>query len=290
MKNKKVITVVVCTIIVFILVRACTNALNKQIRNDIEKETIKIVSNEFAKDWHASIGDLLSEDIDFDEFPLSINFRNKYKNIQDIFGRSGKEKYIFENSYFDSYDESMSNIITIIYKTENNFEEIAYQLHYIINENNELDDIEILESRVYREEDGHYPRYIVYDYYYNDPSGNTWVLCHPYVRLDRGRDYDRVYVTDNFLKKFPNYLTTGITGDTDYMMFGKTYQDKNNDKVCYSEFLGLEWTKTYKLTYDIDEKGYINDVIVELYEKHKTEDPEYLKSYYKEYENNVGND
>ena len=305
MLNKKWIVIIICTISIFIITKSCTNFFSEQIRNDIKSETEKssfiietskkeeindIIEKKYLGDWEMAICDMLYEEINVKELPLSGNFINKYKTIHDIFKRSGKISHIFENNYFDSYNEDMENIITVTYKTGNDYEEIAYQLHYIINDNNELDDIEILDSRVYRNADGDYLKYVRYEYYYDNPVGANWALCYPYVRVDKNRDYDRVYVTENFIKKFPNYLTTGITGDTDYIMFGEHYQDENDDKVCYAEFLGLEWIKTYKLTYDIDEKGYVDDVEVELYEKHKTEDPEYIKSYYQEYLDNVGND
>lgn len=284
MKNKKVITVIVCTILVFILVRACTNALNKQIRNDIEKETIKIVSNEFAKDWHASIGDLLSEDIDFDEFPLSINFRNKYKTIQDIFGRSGKEKYIFENFYFDSYDESMSNIITIIYKTENGFEEIAYQLHYIINENNELDDIEILKSRVYREEDGHYPKYTYYRTYNQNSIAALFCLTIPKRSWDDGAV---TYLTDNYINHHKDYKTESIIPWKDWLYLDESTvkQDDENDRIWYVEVVNTKEVRKYKIEFIIDENDYVDDYIIEEIERREVIDKEaVLDDYYTNYD------
>ena len=304
MLNKKWIVIIICTISIFIITKSCTNFFSEQIRNDIKNENEKInqvietvkreevVQNEYVlkykDDWTMIINYFLRRLISYDEMSLSQNFINKYPQLDNFI--EGKCDGRIIDNYFDSYNEDMENIITVTYKTGNDYEEIAYQLHYIINNDNELDDIEILDSRVYRNADGDYPKYVRYEYYYDNPVGANWALCYPYVRVDRDVDYYRVYVTDNFLKKFPNYLTTGVTGDTDYIMFGEHYQDENDDKVCYAEFLGLEWIKTYKLTYDIDEKGYVNDIDIELYEKHKTEDPEYIKSYYQEYLDNVGND
>ena len=246
MKNKQVITVIVCTILVFILVRACTNMLNEKIRNDIENETtitkksISESKNEYlikySGNWEIIIDYFLMGRIEYNEMPLSEKFKKKYPSLDSFI--KGKCTGESSDSLFDEYDKN-SNIMTIRYKTGKGFEEIGYKLHYVINDKNELDDIEILDSRVVIDEDGHYPKYEKYHYFYDDPIVATDILCFPY-RMDRDGDYYRIFVTKDFEEKFPDCqndddLNDGIVGDKDYLICGNVIQDNEHSNVFYVE-------------------------------------------------------
>ena len=290
---KKKIRLILAFFVVILII--CLMFLWKTIKkfSDNENENISDYKNKneyiikYNGNWEMLINHFLRGNINYNEMPLTINFRNKYKSINDII--SGKCTGESMDSIFDEDNSNLSNIMTICYKTGNGLEEMVYKLHYIISDNNELDDIVILDSRLFEDENGAYKQYVKYHYYYDEPSIVTAALCYPYVSRNKNDEYYRVYVTNSFEKKFPDYLSTGITGDKDYIMYGDYYCDRNDRDICYAEFLGLDWTKTYKLTYDIDDKGYINDVDVKLYEKKKTEDPQYVKNLYQEYLDNIDN-
>ena len=286
MRNKyKIIVVLLFGIILFIVI-----VFFSIVRNNNQQKIDNVtISNNLKTNWDDSICDLLYGKIGFNNFPLSHKFLSKYNSINDLF--SGKVKHIFENDYFESYNENMENILTITIETGRGYEQIAYQLHYVINENNELDDIEILDSRVYKNSNGEYLHYDKYHYYFDDPKVATDILCFPY-RNDFDGDPYRVYVTKSFTEKFPDcqddtYLNDGIVGDKDYLICGEVIQDNDQPNICYVEFLDIDWTKTYKITFDILDNGYINDATIELYKKELTKDPEYVKELYEGYKENV---
>lgn len=275
------ISIVLCIILI---IKNAKNNEYKQVNNN------KGITNEYVKqfrdNWEILVDYFLSGLIDYDDMPLSNNFIEKYPKLESII----KFKSIRESAdlVFDIPKDS-NNVMTIRCKTGNGLEQIAYMLRYIINDKNELDDIEILDTRIYENSNGEYLHYVKYHYYYDEPSIVTAALCYPYVSKNKEDEFYRVYVTKDFEKKFPEYLKFGITGDKDYIMYGDYYCDRNNRDVCYAEFLGLQWTKTYKLQYDIDDKGYVNDIDISLIEKKKTEDPQYVKNLYEEYLDNIDN-
>ena len=141
----KIVISIIVVVILFALVIIYNNIKISKENGIILSE----IKDKYSKNWESSICDFLYERIDFNSFPLSKNFKMKYKSINDIF--KGNVTHIFENDYFDNYDKNMNNILTITCETGKGYEQVAYQLHYVINENNELDDIEILDSRIYED-------------------------------------------------------------------------------------------------------------------------------------------
>ena len=301
MRDKyKIIGAILAVIIIFVITRACSNYFSNKIREDVKSDTQIKTSNEllenskneyvlkYKDDWELLIGYFLRGLISYDEMPLSRKFVNKYPRISNII--TGKVTGNRTKDMFDN-NENMENLAVIGCKTGNGSEDIAYQLHYIINDKNELDDIEILDSRVVIDENGEYPHYEKYHYYYDDPVTDADILCFPY-RMDRDGDYYRIYVTEAFDKKFPGCqddkdLKDGIVGDKDYLICGSVTQDKEYPNICYAEFLDVDYIKTYKITFEILYNGYINDAIIELYKKEVTKDPEYVKEIYEGYKENV---
>ena len=89
MRDKyKIIGAILVVIIVFVITRACSNYFSNKIREDVKSDTQIKTSNEFkseyAKDWIVSICDFLNGNIEYDQFPLSNNFKIKYKSVKDI--------------------------------------------------------------------------------------------------------------------------------------------------------------------------------------------------------------
>lgn len=284
-----IITFLVSLIMACILIR---NVLkNSDSIKNINNETI--ITNEYIvkyKDnWEMLINYFLRGLIDYNEMPLSKNFCQKYNNVRSIV--PGNVFGILENIIFNNTNEELKNCMTIHTKTGKGSEDIAYLLHYKINEKNELDDIEILDSRVLIDENGSYMHYDEYHYYSENQVLATDILCFPY-RNDFDGDPYRVYVTNKFYEKFPycqddKNLNDGIVGDTDYLICGDVTCDKEQSNVCYAKFLDVDYTKTYKITYIIADNGYIDDAKIELYKKEVTKDPEYVKALYEGYKENV---
>ena len=283
-----VITFSVALIIVCILIRnVLKNSDSTKIINNETKMTNEYIVK-YKDNWEMLINYFLRGLINYNEMPISKNFKAKFKSVNDII----KGNCIGESadSVFDN-NVGINNIMSIRYKTGKGSEDIAYQLHYKINEKNELDDIEILDSKVLIDENGSYMHYDEYHYYSENQVLATDILCFPY-RNDFDGDPYRVYVTNKFYEKFPycqddENLNDGIVGDTDYLICGEVTCDEEQLNICYAEFLDVDYTKTYKITYKIADNGYIDDAKIELYKKEATKDPEYVKALYEGYKENV---
>lgn len=241
---------------------------NKTINNDIIYEN-----------WGKAIYELLNKTYKWDEFPLSETFKNKYKSARDIVKGTVVSLYSDNESLF-TIDESIKDQTLIITsKTGDGLEQIAYLIKYTINANNELDDLEIIDKKVIENIDGSYPVYDSFHYYIDDPITVTYRLVFP-----ESCDYNyKVFVTKNFENKFNNYLGKGIIDDDKYLIFGDVKQDERDKNICYAEFLDVNITKYYKIIYEINPDGYINDATIELVETKTTANPEYVKELYNGY-------
>lgn len=277
-KYQIIIIITLIGIALLIVTRSCSRVIENNIRQYIkndEKPTNEYLIK-YKDDWINLIAFLLQGKIDFKDFPLSKNFLNKYNVANDVLKGKVMGTHDAIAQTFDITEDIEKHIMTIGVKTGNGFEEVAYQLHYVINEKNELDDIEILDSKVIEDENGEFIQYDKYILYDDDKRLSTYILVFPQSTTG----HTKVYVTDKFKAKFSNYESEGILEDKDYLIYGEVTQDKENEEMCYVECLDIEYTKIYKITYIIDEKGYIDDAEIELYETKKTEDPEYVKNFY----------
>ena len=199
MRDKyKIIGAILVVIIAFILTRACSNYISGRIREDVKNEENTTISNEikleYASDWIKSICEFLKGNIEYDKFPLSSKFKNKFKSVNEIV--QGKVMGTIEanSDIFDINADYEKQIMGIGVKTGNGYEEIIYQLHYIVNDKNELDDIEILDSRVVIDENGSYPQYVSYKIYDKKPSAAIYCLTNPKRYMHDG---DICYLTEN---------------------------------------------------------------------------------------------
>lgn len=265
----------------FILIVLCILLIIKSVKNNENKQidkNIKITNeylNQYRDNWEMIINHFLRGNISYNEMPLSISFKRKYKTINDIIdGECTGESM---DSFFDIDSSNSINVMTICYKTGKGLEQIVYQLHYIINDNNELDDIEILNSRVFEDENGSYKQYDKY-WLYDDCDFACGLLVRPWRNVP-----DYLYVNDNFLLKYPKYPEKGILLNETYMIEEDLWQDKENNRICYVIVMDLNYTKTYRIDVDIDEKGYVNDAIVSLIKTEVTKDPQYVNDVYREH-------
>ena len=239
-------------------------------------ETKKEKENEYVikykDDWGMLINYLLIGKSKFDELDLSDNFKSKYSKVSDII--KGNVIGTLDNTLFDEFDDK--NTIVIGSKKNVTSELNAYKLRYVINDKNELDDIIIVDTKMLRDEIGkdiEYDKYV----YYNDCDYACGLLVRP---IRNAPTY--LYVSDNFLQKFPKYPSAGVLSDVDYMIEDELYKDENDSSVCFAVVMNLEETKTYKLNVKLDDKGYVDDVNIELVDIKPTEDQQYVQDAYDE--------
>ena len=265
--------------------------LMDKMRTDIENETInnrvdmESSTNKYVKkyknDWEMLVNFFLMGKIGYDEINLSDKFIKKYPTIDSIV--KGKGNGGIENDFFDNYNENMENILTFTCLTGNEKEEMAYQLHYIINENNELDDIEILDSKLWCDKKGDIIQYIRYVTYNQNPAAALFCLTIPIGSWDE----DTVpYLTDKYMEKYKNYRTESIIPWKDWLYVdeGTIKEDENNDRIWYVEAVNTEEIRKYKIEFIIDEKGYVDDYKIEEIERREVVDKEeILDKYYEIY-------
>lgn len=276
-KYKIIIIITLIGIALLIITRSCSRAIQNSIRQDLKKDEKS--TNEYLikyKDnWEMKINHFLGGEITYDEMPISNIFKKKYPQLHSIIkGKCTRESC---NSYFDMNNASENNVMTISYKTDNGYEMIGYKLHYVINEKNELDDIEILDSKVIEDENGEFIQYDKY-YYYLDCDFSYGLLVRPAVNKP-----NYLYVSDNFIKKFPEYPNKGVLKDYSYMIVEDLYYDKENPLICWALVMDLEKTTLFKIQVKLDDKGYVDDVDVNIDNVKKTEDTKYVQSVYDEY-------
>ena len=287
MRDKyKIIGAILVVIIVFVITRACSNYFSNKIREDVKSDTQIKTSNEFkseyAKDWIVSICDFLNGNIEYDQFPLSNNFKIKYKSVKDII--QGKVMGTIEanSDIFDINADYDKQIMGVGVKTGKGYEEVIYQLHYIINDKNELDDIEILDSRVVIDENGGYPKYVSYKTYDKKPSAAIYCLTNPKRYMHDG---DICYLTENYIEKHKDYMTNSILPWKDWLYIDEftVIMDKSDNRIWYLEAVNMDEVRKYKIKFIIDDRGYVDDYIIDEIERREVLDKESVKSDYYEF-------
>lgn len=242
----------------------------KNLISDTKQENEYVTK--YKDDWKMLINYLLIGKIRFDELSLSDNFKLKYSKTSDII--KGSVIGALEDIVFDESDSK--DTIVIGSKANLTKELNAYKLKYVINDKNELDDIIVIDTKMLRDENGRdieYDKYV----YYNDCDFACGLLVRP---VRNAPTY--LNVSENFLQKFPKYPNTGVLSDVDYMIEDALYKDENDSSICYAVVMSLEETKTYRLSIKLDDKGYVDDVDIELIETKPTADPQYVQDAYDE--------
>lgn len=210
-------------------------------------------------DWEMIIDYFLAGSLDYTKMPLSKKFIEKYPNIESIIPYNSIRESA--DSVFDLPND-MTNVMTIRCKTEKGYEQIAYMLRYYINEFEELDDIEILDSRIYETENGSFPEYAHYKTYLENPNCAIYCLTNPKRYMDNG---DVCCLTDNYMRNNSDYKTKSIIPWNGWLYIdeGTVEQDRINDRVWYLEAVNIEKIIKYKIEFIIDDRGYIDDYRIE---------------------------
>lgn len=165
--NKTIIKYIIITIvfiIIAIVIKSCFNSITKKMLSydDTTEEIIIINETEYipkvADDGNTNltITDILQKNNDgkWDKYPLSGNFRNKFKNRFDIINEVDNAKIITGGKNKDKDNRNAEKIILIWkdnYRNDNCFQ-TNYYFEYKINDKHELDDLILLRKVDYRED------------------------------------------------------------------------------------------------------------------------------------------
>ena len=231
--------------------------INEQVKNNKQIINTKMNMND---DFINIVYRTVKKNGDWNDLPLSKKFKKKYnaKNgvlnddkVTDIYGggNSDKEKQIVVlNIKHDAKDEE-------------------YYIHYTLNEDNELDDVEIVDKKLLYDENGNE---VIYKETMNGAFVSNIVLLAAPGRLEYN-PFKYIYVTDNYLNKwsggFIDYnISCGIEPITEieskenHLVYLYVVQDKFDEN---GTIIGDEWEKYFKVHYFVDENMWLDDVEVE---------------------------
>ena len=231
--------------------------INEQVKNNKQIINTKMNMND---DFINIVYRTVKKNGDWNDLPLSKKFKKKYnaKNgvlnddkVTDIYGggNSDKEKQIVVlNIKHDAKDEE-------------------YYIHYTLNEDNELDDVEIVDKKLLYDENGNE---VIYKETMDGAFASNIVLLAAPGHLEYN-PFDYIFVTDNYLNKwsggFIDYNIScgiepisGIESKENHLVYLYVVQDKFDEN---GTIIGDEWEKYFKVHYFVDENMWLDDVEVE---------------------------
>lgn len=270
--------VLVCILAIFGIINL-TKSIQVAIKRNkkIELRKQKYEADEFYIE--NAIGEVLNRGVDYDRLPLSDNFIKKYKGKDIIEYEEGQECYFNDLKYYNKEERICTICIEHPYNAiigRSKYDEM--RIKYYLNEFYELDDIEILNRRVSYDEYGEH-------YYYdmlNDKFNLLFYILSPWMLNDTSNDH--LDVSDDFKRKYPNYLTKSIL-NIKYKAVGIEESDIKNEFIV--ELLDFDRTRYYKATMipNKEHEEQLDDVIFEFIREEEPMDSKELRSILIDYGN-----
>ena len=262
-KKIKIISIFVIVIVILSLVMLFNNKKNdiNIYNNKTNENDIKLNMDD---DFINIIYYTVKKNSDWTNLPLSNKFKNKYNPQNGILNDDG----ITNISGGGDSDKDKQIVVLNIF---HNSKKEEYHIHYILNEQNELDDVEIVNKKLLYDENG---KEVIEKA--NTSAGAIISLCAPY-RLEYN-PLDYYNVTENYIKKWgggfiPQQAIQGV------LDIPKLNDEVNNIVYIESEYPELDESESiiigeglkryFRVHYFVDENMWLDDVEVE--EVSKTE-------------------
>lgn len=255
-----IVIFVVAIIGIFVVFIINLNYVDNGITNS-EFQTTNVIN--IDNDIAYIIQIVAEKNSDWTKLPLSNKFKTKFNSEYGILGKDDNYSRLYGSTNLLDKEKKIAGLVVF-----HDAKEEEYYIHYIVNDKNELDDVEIVDKILRYDENG---KEVIYKETMNGAFvSNIIQLAAPY-RLDWD-PFDYVYVTDHYLHKwgggFVDYDDTGCAiedidalNDKDkqivYLSVALHKFDKNG------EIIGYEPEKYYKVHYIIDDKAWLDDVEVE---------------------------
>ena len=284
--NKKKIIILILGIIVFILIvvllRNCI--VNNKILNEEDIET-EVDYYEFTDERWAIGYEVAKKNGDWSKLPLSEEFRKKYNEKDGILGKEEYDKIEYAPMWAQDF-ERLEDHVKFFVITQGK-KKTAYTYIIFDNDDGLVDDVYLFEKIILYDEDGNalgIPKYTYFSY-------NMGIESYFKTLAYGGDEADIIEVTDNFRKKYPNFIDlfiryspgeynilTYIFDDETQTIAAITY-DKENNVFVYEDMVAkmeidslLEKVKRYyKVVYSIDEEGFLDDATATLLREEKYE-------------------
>ena len=268
--NKKplIITIVVATILIIMLgiqMRTPKN-VKKEIPEETSETIIKLNMNEYADIIIKKVALMNS---DWSNLPLSDNFKNKYNNEDGII----KDHSITEIAVNGNPEKTNIEKQQVTLMVYHGYRIDDYYFKYILNDNDELDDVQLIKTEVVQYDEGLHPTLAKEPKYVNEKNYAKEIayLSSPGVPLyATNGDYDFVETTDNFKKKYKDGF--GDESEFEYVESIISYEEISNwnDKLIYFYKRGKntdgteDFIKYYKIKFRLDNIGCVDDVDVNV--------------------------
>lgn len=259
-KKIKIISLVVLLVVITLLVIIFVN--NRNHFNNIP-DSMKTESNRMLNmdnDFINIVYFTAKKNSDWTNLPLSNKFRNKYNPQNGILN----DDEITNISGGGDSDKDKQIVVLNIF---HNSKKEEYHIHYILNEQNELDDVEIVNKKLLYDENG---KEVIEKETMDGAFDSNIVLLAAPDRLEYN-PFDYVYVTENYLKKWrPGFIDydiscgiepiSGLENKEKQIVYLYVVQDKFDEN---GTIIGDEWEKYFRIHYFVDENMYLDDVEVE---------------------------
>lgn len=284
MNNGKKKCIVVGLIIICLLAIVGILKISKSIHFAIERnKKIELGKQKYNSDEfyiEKVVGEVLNRDADYSKLPLSENFKKKFMGKDIIEYEEGQRSHFQSDLCYYDKDKNICSVRVSHQLLSGTYfsttEEV--RVKYSLNEFYELDDIDILKRRVIHDGGG---SYIYYDMY-NDAHNLLFYILSPWMLNDTSNDF--LDVSENFKKKYPNYLLRSIL-DVKYKAVGIKDGDIKNDFIV--ELLDFDKTRYYKATMVPNKEceWQLDDVLFEFIREEEPMDAKELRSILIDYGN-----
>lgn len=258
-KKIKIIIGVFVVILVTVLTIFFIN-INNSTNKDNNKDQTIVNKLNMDDDFVKIIRITAEQNSDWSKLPLSKSFKKKYNSKYGILGKDDNYTYLSSDSYDSNKLEHK-----VVLNVDHEYKQEQYYIHYTVNENNELDDVEIVDKKLLYDE---YGKEVIHRL--DAGVGAIISLCAPY-RLE----YDPIQyynVTDKYLEKWaggfiPQQAIQGvidipeIEDKTDNIVYLKSDYPKLNEDE--SIIIGEGITRYFKVHYFVNEDMWLDDVEVE---------------------------
>lgn len=235
-----------------------TNLNEKKISNIQVTDNKLNMNDDFVK----IIKTTAEKNGNWDELPLSKEFKKKYNAKNGILGKDDNYTYLSSDSYNSNKIEHI-----VVLNVDHNYKQEQYYIHYMVNDQNELEDVEIVGKKLLYDENGNE---VIYKETMDGAYVSNIMLLAAPGRLEYD-PFDYIYVTNNYLNKwsggFIDYDTscgienvTGLEDKEQHLVYLYVVQDKFDEN---GDIIGDEWEKYFRVHYFVDSNLWLDDVEVE---------------------------
>lgn len=264
--KKKMIFLLLLVITLFLLVIFFNNnikKINSNAKLSMDTDYAKIIWSVAAKDGQHMSKRALS----WRDLPLSKKFIKKYGAGFGILNDNTVDLI----DYTSEFPKTDKNKQIVCIDVVHGLKEEEYYVHYTLNDFNELDDVEIVEIKQITDEKGReideeenetISEPITIENYI---SRFTYLTLHPYYEWQNGA-YDVWSIVSVTEEYFDKYYTKGLIEDLfpGEIKTTEISQKSNFDqRIVYVKACNDEIIKFYKIIFELDDHGSLNDYIVE---------------------------